>query len=145
MENTVKIILAEGACLPSYMTAGSSGADLHALLPEAFLLRAGSYAAIPTGVSVEIPNGYEGQIRPRSGLARKFGITILNAPGTIDSDYRGEIVVLLINHGTQDYTIQNGDRIAQLVICPVEQVQFSIENSLSATQRDKQGFGHTGK
>lgn len=145
MENTVKIILAEGARLPSYMTAGSSGADLHALLPEAFLLRAGSYAAIPTGVSVEIPNGYEGQIRPRSGLARKFGITILNAPGTIDSDYRGEIVVLLINHGTQDYTIQNGDRIAQLVICPVERVQFSIENSLSATQRDKQGFGHTGK
>lgn len=145
MENAIKITLAEGAHLPTYMTEGSAGADLYAHLSEAFTLRAGTYAAIPTGVSIELPNGCEGQVRPRSGLARKYGVTVLNAPGTIDSDYRGEIVVLLINHGTQDYTIENGDRIAQLVVCSVLRPNFCIEETLSATQRDKQGFGHTGK
>ena len=127
------------------MTEGSAGADLYAHLPEAVTLPCGTYTAIPTGVSLEIPFGFEGQVRPRSGLAQKHGITVLNAPGTIDSDYRGEIVVLLINHGTEAYTIQDGDRIAQLVICPVTHAHFRIEEALSVTQRDKQGFGHTGK
>ncbi len=145
MENTIKVTLANGAHLPSYMTEGSAGADLYAHLPEAVTLPRGTYIAIPTGVSVELPIGFEGQIRPRSGLARKHGVTVLNAPGTIDSDYRGEIVVLLINHGTESYIVQNGDRIAQLVICPVTHAHFRIEESLSVTQRDKQGFGHTGK
>ena len=145
MENTIKVTLANGAHLPTYMTAGSAGADLYAHLPEPITLPCGTYTAIPTGVSLEIPFGFEGQVRPRSGLARKHGITVLNAPGTIDSDYRGEIVVLLINHGTEAYTIQDGERIAQLVICPVTLAYFHIEEALSVTQRDKQGFGHTGK
>ena len=145
MEKTIKITLAEGAHLPTYMTAGSAGADLYAHLPEPITLPSGTYSAIPTGISIEIPVGLEGQVRPRSGLARKHGVTVLNAPGTIDSDYRGEIIVLLINHGTQAYTVQDGERIAQLVICPVTHAYFRIEDALSVTQRDKQGFGHTGK
>ena len=145
MEKTIKVLLKEGAKLPTYMTIGSAGADLYAYLTEPFTLRSGTYSGIPTGLSIELPTGYEAQIRPRSGLALKHGITVLNSPGTIDSDYRGEIIVVLINHSTEDYTIENGDRIAQLVLSQFTQATFSIEDSLSSTGRDKKGFGHSGK
>lgn len=145
MEKTIAITLSPGAQPPTYMTVGSAGADLYACLAEPITIPSGKYAAVPTGVSIQLPDGYEGQIRPRSGLARKNGITILNAPGTIDSDYRGEIVVLLINHGQEDYTIEHGDRIAQLVIGSVLHAEFCIADSLSTTERNIEGFGHTGK
>jgi dUTP pyrophosphatase len=104
----------------------------------------GGRAAVPTGLALEIPVGYEGQVRPRSGLARKAGVTILNAPGTIDADYRGEIVVLLVNLGEEPYTINSGDRIAQLVIAPVTRGDFEEATELSTTDRGDGGFGHTG-
>ena len=135
----------KGAIIPEYKTSGAAGADLCALLDAPLTIPAGSSAMIPTGLFFEIPQGYEVQVRPRSGLAAKNGVTVLNTPGTIDSDYRGEIKVILINLGNQDFTINSGDRIAQMVIAPVIQASFTITDSLSETERGSGGFGSTGK
>ena len=136
--------------LPAYETAGSAGADIRAnLRPEdretGFILDPMRRAVLPTGIRVEIPDGYEIQIRPRSGLALKHGISLPNTPGTIDSDYRGPLGVLLINFGTEPYTIQHGDRIAQLVVAPVLQAGFAVVDALGDTDRGVGGFGSTGR
>jgi len=136
--------------LPAYETPGSAGADIRAnLLPEdrdsGFTLDPMHRAVVPTGLRVEIPVGFEMQIRPRSGLALKHGITLPNTPGTIDSDYRGPLGVALINLGAEPYTIRHGDRIAQMIVAPVIQVQFHVVDSLSDTARGVGGFGSTGK
>ena len=141
---TIPCTVASGALLPSYQTAGAAGADLCACLTESLVLSPGQWALVPTGLSFAIPSGYEIQVRPRSGLAAKHGITVLNSPGTIDSDYRGEVKVILINLGSQDFTISHGDRIAQMVVAPVVQAQFQVVESLSATERGQGGFGSTG-
>jgi len=138
-------LLREGAVLPSYATAGAAGLDLHAALERPQVLAAGERAAVATGIAIALPAGYEGQVRPRSGLAAKHGIGIVNAPGTIDEDYRGEVHVLLVNLGRQPYTIQPGDRIAQLVVAPVTRVQVEAVASLDETQRGQGGFGSTGR
>jgi dUTP pyrophosphatase len=132
--------------LPRYESEGAAGLDLRAFLPEPVTLRAGGgRARIPTGLFLEIPPGYEGQVRPRSGLAARQGVTVLNSPGTIDSDYRGELEIILINLGEGDVTVQNGDRIAQLVIAPVCRMEIVEVESLSASERGSGGFGSTGK
>ncbi len=130
---------------PRYQSKYAAGADLQAAVEENLVLKPGQRELIPTGLIIELPEGFEAQIRPRSGLAVKEGITILNTPGTIDSDYRGEIKVLLINLGHSDYTIKRGDRIAQIVICPVVTANFIIQESLNETFRGRGGFGSTGK
>jgi len=130
--------------LPQYMTEGSSGMDLFAFLDQKVTLAPGERTLIPTGISVAIPEGFEGQIRPRSGLAIQKGIGIVNGPGTIDADYRGEIGVLLINFGKDPVTIYHGDRIAQMVISPVYRVILEEVDDLPSTQRQEGGFGHTG-
>ena len=130
--------------LPQYMTEGSSGMDLFASLPQEVALVPGERKLIPAGISVAIPEGFEGQIRPRSGLAIQKGIGIVNGPGTIDSDYRGEVGVLLINFGNESFTIRNGDRIAQMVISPVYRVVLEEVDDLPPTSRQGGGFGHTG-
>ena len=140
----IKCVVKEGAELPAYQTSGSAGADIKAFLDEPVTLKKGGRAVIPTGVFFEIPEGYEVQVRPRSGLAAKNGITCLNAPGTIDSDYRGEVKVILHNAGDDDFTVNNGDRIAQLVVAPVTQGVFCVETKLSETERGVGGFGSTG-
>ena len=134
----------EGLPLPQYMTAGASGLDLVAAVPQAVEILSGKRAAIPTGVQIALPEGFEGQVRPRSGLALKEGVGILNAPGTIDSDYRGEIQVILYNTGEAAFLLQRGMRIAQLVIAPDVKAQFVLVDNLSATVRGSGGFGHTG-
>ena len=131
-------------CRPAYATAGSAGADLRARLDEPLILPPLGRSAVPTGVRLEIPSGYEGQVRPRSGLAARHGVTIANAPGTIDSDYRGEVKVILVNLSEEEYTISPGDRIAQLVIAPVTQVAFT-EAELQGSRRGEGGFGSTGR
>ena len=131
--------------LPAYASPGASGMDLRAHLPEAVTLSPMQRSLIPTGLFMEIPEGYEAQIRPRSGLAIKEGITCLNTPGTIDSDYRGEIKIVLVNLSTEDQVIQPGDRIAQMVIQKVEKATFSTITELTATSRNEGGFGSTGK
>lgn len=128
--------------LPSYATPGSAGVDLRS--NERATLAPGEYKAVGTGISLEIPDGYEGQVRPRSGLALKHGITLLNAPGTIDSDYRGEVKVILINHGQNAFEIAPGDRIAQLIFAPVYVAVFSESDDLPETERSSGGFGSTG-
>lgn len=130
--------------LPQYMTEGSSGMDLFASLAQEVTLVAGERKLIPAGISVAIPEGFEGQIRPRSGLAIQKGIGIVNGPGTIDADYRGEVGVLLINFGKEPFTIRNGDRIAQMVISPVHRVTLEEVDDLPPTRRQGGGFGHTG-
>jgi len=130
--------------LPQYMTEGSSGMDLFASLPQEVTLVPGERKLIPAGISVAIPEGFEGQIRPRSGLAIQKGIGIVNGPGTIDADYRGELGVLLINFGREPFTIRNGDRIAQMVISPVYRVTLEEVDDLPPTRRQGGGFGHTG-
>lgn len=135
--------LRAAALLPAYMTAGAAGMDLASADPPV-TLASGERIAIGTGLILEIPHGFEGQVRPRSGLARKHGITVVNAPGTIDSDFRGEVAVLLVNLGTAPHTIVSGDRIAQLVIAPVVQVVIQEADDLSTTDRGAGGFGHTG-
>jgi dUTP pyrophosphatase len=130
--------------LPQYMTEGSSGMDLFASLAQEVTLVPGERKLIPAGVSVAIPEGFEGQIRPRSGLAIQKGIGIVNGPGTIDADYRGEVGVLLINFGKEPFTIRNGDRIAQMVISPVFRVTLEEVDDLPPTRRQGGGFGHTG-
>jgi dUTP pyrophosphatase len=130
--------------LPKYQTALSAGMDLHANLTEPVVLEPQARMLIPTGLFIELPEGYEAQVRPRSGLALKHGITVLNSPGTIDADYRGEIKVLLINHGQDPFTIQNGERIAQMVIAQHATVQWVETQSLSNTERGEGGYGSTG-
>ncbi len=130
--------------LPTYQTAGAAGLDVCAALNEAVRLAPGQHRLFPTGICLEIPEGYEGQVRPRSGLALRHGITVLNAPGTIDADYRGELGVVLINHGPAPVEIQPLDRIAQLVIAPVVQVHVEVVASLSETERAEGGYGSTG-
>jgi len=131
--------------LPAYATEGSSGLDLRAFLPEPITLVPLQRVLVPTGLFIELPIGYEAQVRPRSGLALKQGITCLNTPGTIDADYRGEIKILLINLSTENCVIQDGDRIAQLVIQTVTQVKWVPVDTLNETSRAEGGFGHTGK
>ncbi len=135
---------AEGIELPSYATEHSSGLDLRAAVEEPLLLKPMERALIPTGLIVEIPEGYEGQVRPRSGLAVRHGITVLNSPGTIDADYRGEVKVVLINLGGEPFTIKRGDRIAQLVISPVVKAVLEEVQDITATARGGGGFGSTG-
>tara|TARA_R110002020_G_scaffold399971_1_gene609829 strand:- start:62313 stop:62768 length:456 start_codon:yes stop_codon:yes gene_type:complete len=137
----------EGLNLPAYETAGSAGMDVRAAVPEGepMVLAPGARAMVPTGLSVAIPEGYEIQVRPRSGLAAKHGLTCLNTPGTIDSDYRGEIKVILINLGAEPFTIARGERIAQLVLAPVTQLAWAETDSLDATSRGAGGFGSTGR
>lgn len=134
-----------GAVVPEYMTAGAAGMDLSSGAGEPIAIGPGDRVAVPTGLALEIPNGFEGQVRPRSGLARKLGITLTNAPGTIDSDYRGEVTVLLVNLGRESHVIQPGDRIAQLVVAPVTRATLvETTDDLSDTKRGVGGFGHTG-
>lgn len=140
----IKVVANEGAKLPLYKTSGAAGADICALLKEPLVIESGKSAMVPTGLFFEIPQGYEVQIRPRSGLAAKNGVTVLNTPGTIDSDYRGEINVILINLGDKPFTVNNGDRIAQMLVAPVIQADFSVVTSLEETERGAGGFGSTG-
>ncbi|MGP1439817.1 MAG: dUTP diphosphatase [Treponema sp.] len=142
MEVFVK--LSPGAILPEYKTEGAAGADLFAYIENDVKLSPMERRLIPTGVFVQLPFGYELQVRPRSGLALKYGVTVLNTPGTVDSDYRGELQVLLINFGNEDFVVRNGDRIAQAVITEVSRVSFTVSSSLSQTERGSNGYGSTG-
>ena len=131
--------------LPAYETIASAGMDLRANLSEGLLLKSGEQLLVPTGLFIALPEGYEAQIRPRSGLAFKHGITVLNSPGTIDADYRGEVKVLLINHGVEDFEIKDGERIAQMVIAAHARIEWNSVNELEETERGAGGFGSTGK
>jgi len=137
----------EGLPLPAYQTAHAAGLDLLAAVAAdtPLVLQPGTHALVPTGLSIALPEGFEAQVRPRSGLAAKHGVTVLNAPGTIDADYRGEICVLLINHGDQAFTIARGERIAQMIIAPVARAELVPVTSLSPTVRGSGGFGSTGR
>lgn len=141
----VKILNHSSNPLPAYATPGASGLDLRAFLDQSLTLEPLQRTLVPTGIHVELPVGYEAQVRPRSGLALKHGITCLNTPGTIDADYRGEIKVLLINLSDRSAVIENGDRIAQLVVQRVEQITWVTGDALNETSRAEGGFGHTGK
>ena len=138
---------AEGLALPAYQTADAAGLDLMAAVPEGapMTLAPGQYALVPTGLAIALPRGHEAQVRPRSGLAAKHGVTVLNSPGTIDADYRGEIKVILINHGAAPFVIKRGERIAQMVIAPVVQAALVPVATLSVTDRGAGGFGSTGR
>jgi dUTP pyrophosphatase len=129
---------------PEYQSEGASGADLRARLPADLVLAPGARALVPTGLHLQIPPGLEAQVRPRSGLAARYGISVLNSPGTVDSDYRGEVQVILVNLGSEEYRVRNGDRIAQLVFSPVVRVSFRAGNRIDATSRGSGGFGSTG-
>ncbi|NQT27931.1 dUTP diphosphatase [candidate division KSB1 bacterium] len=133
----------EDLSLPKYQTEHASGMDLIAAVTQPVTLEPGDYQLIPTGIRIELPIGYEAQVRPRSGLAIKSGIGVLNSPGTIDADYRGNVGVILINHSKESFIIHRGDRIAQLVIQPVLKAEFKIENKLEQTKRNSGGFGST--
>jgi dUTP pyrophosphatase len=135
---------AEGLPLPAYATAGSAGMDLAAALVEPVVLAPGTRALVPTGLRIAVPHGFEGQVRPRSGLALRHGVTLANAPATIDSDYRGELQVILTNLGSEPFTVTRGMRIAQLLIAPVVRAQWVRATALDATARGSGGFGHTG-
>lgn len=142
----LKIVNQSNNSLPTYETVNSAGMDLRAFLPEGpMTLEPMQRALVPTGLYMEIPEGYEGQVRPRSGLAIKSGITVLNSPGTIDADYRGQVCVILVNLSDKSFVINNGDRIAQLIIARCEQVEPVQVETLSETERGAGGFGHTGK
>jgi len=135
------------AVIPRYKTSGAAGMDLAACLTTPLTLGPGGTARVPTGLRIAVPAGHEGQVRPRSGLAARHGVTVLNAPGTIDEDYRGEVQVLLVNHGSEAFTIESGDRIAQLIVAPVTQVEIEAvedEAALGGTERGEGGFGSTG-
>jgi dUTP pyrophosphatase len=134
----------EGLPLPAYQTAGSSGMDVCAAVGEPVVLAPGEVGLISAGFRVAVPPGYEAQVRPRSGLALKFGIAVLNSPGTIDSDYRGPVAIILANLGRQPFTIRRGDRIAQMVICPVVRAEIEEVERVEETARGDGGFGHTG-
>jgi dUTP pyrophosphatase len=143
----VRLPHGEGLPLPAYETDGSAGMDLRAAVPEEapMVLRPGSRDLVPTGLAMALPHGFEAQVRPRSGLAAKHGVTCLNTPGTIDSDYRGEVMVILINLGPEDFVIRRGERIAQMVIAPVVQSVWAVTESLDETTRGTGGFGSTGR
>ncbi len=141
----VNIINKSNNALPAYETASSAGMDLRAFVDADVVLKPFERKLIPTGLYIELPDGYEAQIRPRSGLAIKSGITVLNSPGTIDADYRGEIKVILINLSQDDFIIKSGDRICQMVIAKHEKAEFVEVNKISETERGAGGFGHTGK
>ena len=145
ISGVVKIVNESVNPVPAYATAGSAGMDLYAHLHESVVLEPLQRKLIPTGLFIELPTGYEAQIRPRSGLALKQGITCLNSPGTIDADYRGEIGVILINLSNEMQVLNSGDRIAQMVIAPVTQISWEPSSALSLTNRGKGGFGSTGK
>ena len=136
-----------GLPLPAYETSHAAGMDLRAAVPEdaPLTLRPGDRHAVPTGLAMAIPPGFEGQVRPRSGLAFRNGVTCLNSPGTVDADYRGEVKVILINHGAETFTVRRGDRIAQLVIAPVVQASWRVTETLDETARGEGGFGSTGR
>jgi len=140
----VRITLQKGALLPSYQTDGSAGADVFALLDSPVTILPGKRALISTGLCVEIPHGWELQVRPRSGLALKHGITLVNTPGTIDSDYRGELKVIMINHGDEPFTVDNQMRICQIVLARAERADFVAVDTLNGSTRGAGGFGHTG-
>lgn len=152
MSSTVKVEVqqlphGEGLPLPAYQTAHAAGMDLLAAVPDStpMILEPGKVVMVPTALSIALPPDYEAQVRPRSGLAAKHGITVLNSPGTIDADYRGEIAVLLINHGGAAFTIKRGERIAQMVIAPVSQAELVVVQTLGETERGSGGFGSTGR
>jgi len=138
---------AEGLPLPAYQTAEAAGLDLMAAVPqdEPMTLAPGQYAMVPTGLAIALPSGFEAQVRPRSGLAAKHGVTVLNSPGTVDADYRGEIKVILINHGQAPFVIKRGERVAQMVIAPLVQAALVPVTTLSSTDRGASGFGSTGR
>jgi dUTP pyrophosphatase len=149
---TVKVAIrqlphGEGLALPAYQSVDAAGLDLLAAVPaeSPLILSPGKYALVPTGLTIALPPGFEAQVRPRSGLAAKHGVTVLNSPGTIDADYRGEISVILINHGEAPFVILRGERIAQMVIAPVVHAELTAAASLSATDRGSGGFGSTGR
>ena len=141
----VKVINQSSNPLPEYTTDGAAGMDIRANLEKSIVLRSMERFLVPTGLFIELPLGYEAQIRPRSGLAIKQGITCLNSPGTIDSDYRGEVRVILINLSQEEQTIHHGDRIAQIIVSSVEQVKWKSVKKIKTTKRNEGGFGHTGK
>ena len=152
MSATVKVEIrqlphAEGLALPAYQSADAAGLDLVAAVPEnaPLVLAPGKHAMVPTGLAIALPPGFEAQVRPRSGLAAKHAVTVLNSPGTIDADYRGEISVILINHGEAPFTIRRGERVAQMVIAPVVQAELVVASALSTTDRGGGGFGSTGR
>ena len=152
MSTTVKVDIrqlphGEGLALPAYQSADAAGLDLLAAVPAEtpLVLSPGKYAMVPTALTIALPSGYEAQVRPRSGLAAKHGVTVLNSPGTIDADYRGEIKVILINHGAAPFVIKRGERIAQMVIAPVVQAALVPVATLSVTDRGAGGFGSTGR
>ena len=143
---TVKIINKSDNNLPAYETSSSAGMDLRAYLPEGpIVLKPMQRTLVPTGLFMEIPEGYEGQVRPRSGLAIKHGITVLNTPGTIDADYRGEVKIILVNLSDTDFVINSGERVAQIVFAKCEQMEVVNVETLSETERGEGGFGHTGR
>lgn len=145
LETAVRVINKGRHPLPAYATPHSAGLDLRALVDAPVVLEPGESRLIPTGLYLELPEGMEGQVRPRSGLAFKHGVTVLNAPGTIDADYRGEVGVLLINHGRAPFVIADGERVAQLVVARYERIRFVENTDLRTTERGTGGFGHTGK
>ncbi len=144
-EVLVPVVIEEGASAPHYQTPGAAGADLRAFLDAPLTLSPGERSVVPTGARIQLPPGYEAQVRPRSGLAATHGITCLNSPGTIDSDYRGEIRVILINLGPDPFTLSPGERIAQLVVSPVARARFEESAELDASHRGEGGFGSTGR
>ena len=139
-----KLLHFDGLSLPSYATAGAAGMDVEAAVEAEIVLAPGRRAAVPTGIAIAIPAGFEVQVRPRSGLALKHGVTVANAPGTIDSDYRGEVRIMLINLGEDDFTVTRGMRIAQLVVAPVSLARLELADTLKTTDRGSSGFGSTG-
>ena len=141
----VKIINRSPNPLPEYATSGSAGLDIRAHLEAPITLKPLERFLVPTGLFIQLPDGYEAQVRPRSGLAIKQGLTCLNSPGTVDSDYRGEIKVILINLSQEDQVLHSGDRIAQMIVCAVERVKLKLVTEIEATSRNEGGFGHTGK
>ncbi len=147
MDNTVEVEIVtcrSGARLPRYMSDQAAGMDLYACLEKPVLLEPGQRDLIPTGIAIALPAGFEAQIRPRSGLAVKFGVTLVNSPGTIDADYRGEIKIIMINLGQEGFTVRDGERIAQMVIAPVSRCCWKPVAELAASRRGTGGFGHTG-
>jgi len=141
----INIINRSQHALPAYESPLSAGMDLRADINESLILKPGMRHLVPTGLYIELPEGHEAQVRPRSGLAIKYGVTVLNSPGTVDADYRGEIKVILINHGQEDFTINNGDRIAQLIIAKHERAEWNVVEELQSSERGAGGFGSTGK
>lgn len=130
--------------VPSYATGGASGLDVHAFLDSPVTIAPGQWRLIPTGFALQVPDGFEVQVRPRSGMALRHGITVLNSPGTVDSDYRGEVGIILVNMGPEPYVVEPGQRVAQLVVCPVVRVDVRVVEELEDTVRGRRGFGHSG-